>query len=189
MRRARQSRRGDPVLFGVAPYGWRIAADKTRIVEDEDEQLVIAVIRHMYFVMAWPMPRIVEELRSMGVVNRRGKPFGLSRVWEIVRAARRTPIEARIRAPDPVAEQMKTYGAQPHADDRTSMSTPRPASVPPPASLVAASKRPPPTENELRGLLVRHHGNIAEVGRELGKERMQVHRWMKKYGISVDEYR
>jgi hypothetical protein len=30
---------------------------------------------------------------------------------------------------------------------------------------------------------------VAAVGRELGKERMQVHRWLKKYGISLDEYR
>jgi transcriptional regulator of acetoin/glycerol metabolism len=38
-------------------------------------------------------------------------------------------------------------------------------------------------------MLVRHHGNIAAVGRELGKERMQVHRWLKKYGIDHEQYR
>ena len=38
-------------------------------------------------------------------------------------------------------------------------------------------------------LLERHRGNIAAVGRELGKERMQVHRWLKKYAISLDDYR
>jgi len=32
-------------------------------------------------------------------------------------------------------------------------------------------------------------GNVAAVGREFGKERMQIHRWMKRYGINVDEYR
>ena len=46
-----------------------------------------------------------------------------------------------------------------------------------------------PTEEELRALLVRHKGNVAAVGRELGKERMQVHRWLKKYGISLEDYR
>jgi transcriptional regulator of acetoin/glycerol metabolism len=46
-----------------------------------------------------------------------------------------------------------------------------------------------PTDQELRALLLRHKGNVAAVGRELGKERMQIHRWMKRYNIDVDEYR
>ena len=46
-----------------------------------------------------------------------------------------------------------------------------------------------PTAEELRALLAQHKGNVAAVGREFGKERMQVHRWMKRYGIDVDEYR
>ena len=46
-----------------------------------------------------------------------------------------------------------------------------------------------PSEGELRSLLERHRGNIAAVGRELGKERMQVHRWLKRFDISIDEYR
>jgi transcriptional regulator with PAS, ATPase and Fis domain len=46
-----------------------------------------------------------------------------------------------------------------------------------------------PSEAELRAMLGAHHGNVAAVGRELGKARMQIHRWMKRYGIEVDEYR
>jgi transcriptional regulator of acetoin/glycerol metabolism len=46
-----------------------------------------------------------------------------------------------------------------------------------------------PTEHELRAILARHRGNIAAVGRELGKERMQIHRWLKRYGIQIDEFR
>jgi transcriptional regulator of acetoin/glycerol metabolism len=46
-----------------------------------------------------------------------------------------------------------------------------------------------PTETELRASLTQHRGNVAAVGREFGKERMQVHRWMKKYGIEVEDYR
>jgi transcriptional regulator of acetoin/glycerol metabolism len=57
-------------------------------------------------------------------------------------------------------------------------------SAPPPTS----SKRAP-TEEELRALLERHRGNIAAVGRELGKERMQIHRWLKKYSIDLSQYR
>ncbi len=57
----------------------------------------------------------------------------------------------------------------------------------------SASARPAhpgtPSEQELRDLLSKHEGNIAAVGRELGKERMQVHRWLKRYNIDVNEYR
>jgi transcriptional regulator with GAF, ATPase, and Fis domain len=67
---------------------------------------------------------------------------------------------------------------------------------PPPGHAVAPSDPPtarhraaPPTEEQLRGLLAVHHGNIAAVGRELGKERMQIHRWMQRYGITAEEYR
>ena len=56
------------------------------------------------------------------------------------------------------------------------------ATAPPP-------RRGPPTEEELRELLERHKGNIAAVGRELGKERMQVHRWLKRYNIDLALYR
>ncbi|MBX3248773.1 MAG: sigma 54-interacting transcriptional regulator [Myxococcales bacterium] len=59
-------------------------------------------------------------------------------------------------------------------------------SAPPAARPVA---RDAPDERELRTLLARHAGNIAAVARELGKERMQIHRWMKRYAIDIDEFR
>ena len=46
-----------------------------------------------------------------------------------------------------------------------------------------------PTEIALRGLLTQHRGNVAAVGRALGKERMQIHRWMKRYNIVITDYR
>jgi transcriptional regulator with GAF, ATPase, and Fis domain len=97
--------------------------------------------------------------------------------------------------PDAIASLMRGYGLRAqapggNASDRDSrlppsIFPPAPGGSPPPS----ASRRPPPTEPELRDLLSRHRGNIAAVGRELGKERMQVHRWMKRYGISLEEYR
>jgi DNA-binding NtrC family response regulator len=60
-----------------------------------------------------------------------------------------------------------------------------PSSPPPPPR----RERAAPTEHELRALLAQHRGNVAAVGRELGKERMQVHRWMKRYNIDPNEYR
>ena len=52
-----------------------------------------------------------------------------------------------------------------------------------------ATRTSAPTDADLRALLEKHRGNVAAVGRDLGKARMQVHRWMERYGINVDEYR
>jgi transcriptional regulator with PAS, ATPase and Fis domain len=90
---------------------------------------------------------------------------------------------------DGLADAMKAYGER--------RGNTGPSVLPPPISLhpspiseaQASSRRNAPTEAELRETLARHHGNVAAVGRELGKERMQVHRWLKKYGISLEDYR
>ncbi len=58
-----------------------------------------------------------------------------------------------------------------------------------PAARPAAERGAAPTEEELRALLAQHRGNVAAVGREFGKERMQVHRWLKRYNIDVEQYR
>ncbi|NUO54907.1 MAG: sigma 54-interacting transcriptional regulator [Polyangiaceae bacterium] len=60
---------------------------------------------------------------------------------------------------------------------------------PPPYPAAPPRDSGPPTEEELRSLLALHKGNVAAVGREFGKERMQVHRWLKRYGIDVSQYR
>ena len=46
-----------------------------------------------------------------------------------------------------------------------------------------------PGREDLILLLERHQGNVAAVGRELGKARMQIHRWMKKHGIDINDFR
>lgn len=52
--------------------------------------------------------------------------------------------------------------------------------VPPPAPSGALAFNPlggqAPSAAELRALLASHQGNVAAVGRVLGKERMQIHR-------------
>jgi transcriptional regulator with GAF, ATPase, and Fis domain len=98
--------------------------------------------------------------------------------------------------PDEIKELMKTYGVRnkPQAPVAVAGSaTPVPGFPAYAAALPAAAPPPPrqgvPTEGELRALLQQHKGNVAAVGREYGKERMQVHRWMKRYGIDVSDYR
>jgi transcriptional regulator with GAF, ATPase, and Fis domain len=98
--------------------------------------------------------------------------------------------------PDAISEHMKGYGDRPRAALAPSglAAPPREAAgVPPPSPAGGATAPPPrrgtPTEEELRQLLERHNGNIAAVGRKLGKERMQVHRWLKRYSIDLSSYR
>jgi transcriptional regulator of acetoin/glycerol metabolism len=42
---------------------------------------------------------------------------------------------------------------------------------------------------QLVALLVQHHGRIADVARAMGKARMQIHRWLQRYGIDIETYR
>jgi DNA-binding NtrC family response regulator len=76
--------------------------------------------------------------------------------------------------PEAVTEAMEGYGK---AAVRTA-----PGTHPPPAHGT-------PSEDELKTLLKTHAGNVAAVGRELGKARMQIHRWMKRYAIRIEDYR
>jgi transcriptional regulator with PAS, ATPase and Fis domain len=93
--------------------------------------------------------------------------------------------------PDVIKDLMKCYG------QRGMTSRTGPASSLGAASSLGSAAGPTaapprsgvPTADELRSLLRDHKGNVAAVGREYGKERMQVHRWMKRYGINVDDYR
>jgi DNA-binding NtrC family response regulator len=92
--------------------------------------------------------------------------------------------------PAPVIEAMEEYGEVTRAVPPGGALRPSGApadSVPPPAG--AGPARGIPTDVELRSLLEQHQGNVAAVGRQLGKARMQVHRWMKRYGIHVDDFR
>jgi transcriptional regulator with GAF, ATPase, and Fis domain len=93
--------------------------------------------------------------------------------------------------PDEIKELMKGYGQRHHVAADVA---PKAPCVEEALGLEAspghARRRPAaPTEEELRALLTLHKGNVAAVGREFGKERMQVHRWMKRFGINADEYR
>lgn len=54
----------------------------------------------------------------------------------------------------------------------------------------SASEAPgAPTSEELSGLLAFRGGNVAAVARDLGKARMQVHRWIKRYDIDLTLFR
>jgi transcriptional regulator with GAF, ATPase, and Fis domain len=88
--------------------------------------------------------------------------------------------------PETVREVMSSYGSR-YVEEPVPPHNP---SAPPGEGAAPPRRRgQAPSEGELRALLAQHHGNVAAVGRELGKERMQIHRWMQRFGIVVDEYR
>jgi DNA-binding NtrC family response regulator len=59
-----------------------------------------------------------------------------------------------------------------------------PSSVP--ASLSPEDQR---RREELIALLREHQGNVAAVARVLGKGRMQIHRWLKRYDLKLEDFR
>ena len=89
MQRVTAPRGSKDILYGQPPYGWRLSDDRSKVVKEKDEQRVIGMIRQMYFSLRLPMRGIVDRLAEQGVVNRRGKPFMLSRVFEILRGEKR----------------------------------------------------------------------------------------------------
>ncbi len=96
--------------------------------------------------------------------------------------------------PESIRDAMKDYGRPVGASVGVASSAAQfsPAlqvGTPVPMSPAMAERPLVPSEEQLRQLLESYAGNVAAVGRTLGKARMQVHRWMKRYGIDVDEYR
>jgi transcriptional regulator with PAS, ATPase and Fis domain len=96
--------------------------------------------------------------------------------------------------------QVLEASASPHVRTRSSTAPPSalPAVVLPrseghdlagsdPERVVPA--RDAPSEADLKGLLARHTGNVAATARELGTSRMQVYRWLRRYGVEVSQYR
>jgi transcriptional regulator with GAF, ATPase, and Fis domain len=43
--------------------------------------------------------------------------------------------------------------------------------------------------DSLTRLLAETHGNVSEVARSMGKTRMQIHRWMKRFGLEPESFR
>jgi transcriptional regulator of acetoin/glycerol metabolism len=63
----------------------------------------------------------------------------------------------------------------------------------PGAPAAAAEAAAPSADDRLRArleeLLVIHEGNVAAVARAMGKGRMQIHRWARRFGLDLESYR
>jgi transcriptional regulator of acetoin/glycerol metabolism len=59
----------------------------------------------------------------------------------------------------------------------------------PPTGAPAATLDDDALRVRLISLLESHAGNVAAVARAMGKERMQIHRWARRFGLDLDSYR
>jgi transcriptional regulator with AAA-type ATPase domain len=64
-----------------------------------------------------------------------------------------------------------------------------PPAAPPLPSLAAGPATNDPRREQLVALMREHHGNVAAVARAMGKARMQIQRWIKRYRLVPGEYR
>src|SRR5262249_26086908 len=76
--------------------------------------------------------------------------------------------------PETVMASMQDYGA------RSARETSR---------AVREAPQRPPTADELRSLLVLHKGNVSAVARDLGKDRTQIHRWLRMHALRPEDFR
>jgi hypothetical protein len=80
----------DPTrLAGQVSWGWHVTAEGV-VEADEYEERVMAVARHMR-ASGYTIRQIVDFLRGLGVVGRRGTPIGTTRVFEMIHGGRSKP--------------------------------------------------------------------------------------------------
>jgi transcriptional regulator with AAA-type ATPase domain len=63
------------------------------------------------------------------------------------------------------------------------------AAAPRPATVEQDLDDPAALRKTLVALLEQHRGNISHVARDLGKARMQIHRWMRRFDLDPDAFR
>ncbi|WP_437573495.1 sigma 54-interacting transcriptional regulator [Sorangium sp. So ce887] len=101
---------------------------------------------------------------------------------------------------DEIRDRMRTYGARSSAPPPPPADEARTTLIPEDGAALSAVEgayapkgtlppRTSPDEKALRELLVQQRGNVAAVARELGRDRAQVHRWLRRYNMNVDEFR
>ena len=95
--------------------------------------------------------------------------------------------------PDPVRDCLRDYGTKGvppgrlDEESRPGVEASEPTAAAGPGRGGASATTP--SLGQMVDLLQRHKGNVSAMGRELGKDRVQIHRWLKRYGLNPDDYR
>ena len=162
-----RDRRADLGLL-IADLLPRLAPDraaKLRIAPD----LATALVSH-----GWPLNvRELEHVLSVAIVTSTEDLLRIEHVGDSLRARSTPSAPPAPAAPLPSAPVRAPAPASP---------APAPASRP----LSDDDER---LRAELSAELSRTNGNVSEVARTMGKTRMQIHRWMKRFNITPESFR
>jgi transcriptional regulator with PAS, ATPase and Fis domain len=111
-------------------------------------------------------------------------PFNVRELDTVMRRAVALAGDAKLDI-EHLPEAVRTGPRYSAATRGSAANEPAPSSSPPAAQGLSAS--PPP--HKLQALLEKHKGNIAAIARELGKDRAQVHRWLKYVKMDPKDFR
>jgi len=114
---------------------------------------------------------------AMRLIFRYEFPLNVRELEQVLRAA-------LVLATDDPETGVKTIGVE-HLPD-TLREGPRSA----PASRKAgAAKEGSERKSQLIAQMKEHHGNVSAVARAMGTARMQIHRWIRQFGVNPEDYR
>jgi transcriptional regulator with GAF, ATPase, and Fis domain len=150
-------------------HGYEIVLPPLRVRKEDLFQLV----RH--FLVLAGRPELAVTFGFMLTACDYKWPYNVRECESAVRRAVATadgPVLGAELLPDAMRQHTKDYGTRTRVADGVEPSSPA-----------------TPTAQELRALLASHGGNVAAVARALGKDRAQVHRWMRRHGITPGGFR
>jgi DNA-binding NtrC family response regulator len=143
----------------------------------ERKEDLIPLLRH--FVLKHGRPATRLPAATAAALCHHDWPFNIRELESVVRraiallASARAPADAAIELvhlPAALLAELTDYG--------------KPAA---PAASTASGG--PPDAEALRAVLAQHHGNVAAVARAMGKDRVQIHRWMRRFGLNPADFR
>jgi hypothetical protein len=91
-------------LFGEVPWGYRLSEDRTRLMVDEREQRISAIVRHAR-CEGMQLAEIANLLNECGVRNRRGQTYTAARVHDLLSRAGGQGVAPPHALRDPVARE------------------------------------------------------------------------------------
>jgi transcriptional regulator with AAA-type ATPase domain len=157
------------LLARISGFVVRLPALRERI---DDLGVLIALLIERHRAAKQPSPTIRPD--AMRVLLRYDWPLNVRELEHCLRAA--LALSPAVIDVAHLPESIRNPAARPAA--------PPPAPTRPPRNLTPEQIA---CRDEVRALLIEHRGNISEVARRLNKDRVQIRRWIKLFGISVGE--
>ncbi|HVH47290.1 MAG TPA: helix-turn-helix domain-containing protein, partial [Labilithrix sp.] len=160
-----RERRGDIGVM-IADLLPRVAgdrADKIRFAPD----LATALASHAYPLNV----RELEHILSVALVTSSEDLLRLESVGEALKSTR---------------EPVSSVPESPRESRSPGRESSRASASPAPRPLSDEDLK---LKEELTAALTRTRGNVSEISRAMGKTRMQIHRWMKRFGLDPESFR